>query len=402
MGKRRGSGEGSIRLRPDGRWEARYTLPDGKRRSIMGKTRTEVARKLTEALRDLDRGIVAPKDERQTLGAYLDSWLVTKKPTVEPGYWRRLEECVRLYIKPSLGKVPLTQLTPQHIQRLYAQLLEQYGVPRVQKTHVALHKALNDALRMDLVARNVADLVDKPKTRHVEMQVYKPEQASQLLAAAQRDRLEALYVLMLTTGCRLGELLGLRWDALNLERRELHVTSVLKEVKGQRSLGEPKTPHSRRTIPLTQLAVDLLRNHHVAQLAEQLKYGPDWNPQQLVFCSTAGTAYLMSNWHRSQYRPLLKRAGLPYIRPHDIRHTAATLLLLDGVPVIVVSRMLGHANVAFTLQTYGHVLAEMREMARDAMERRFSSPVVAKAGRSTSVLANWGQDWGQTKTRGSS
>src|SRR5690349_17333832 len=100
MAGRRGNNEGNIRKRHDGRWEARYTLPDGKRRSIMGKTRADVAKRLTEALRDLDRGVIAPKDERQTLGQYLDSWLVTKKPTVEPGYWRRLEESVRIYIKP--------------------------------------------------------------------------------------------------------------------------------------------------------------------------------------------------------------------------------------------------------------------------------------------------------------
>lgn len=192
------------------------------------------------------------------------------------------------------------------------------------------------------------------------------------MAAARGDRLEALYVLMLTTGCRLGELLGLRWEALDLERRELHVRSVLKEVKNRRSLGRPKTPHSRRAIPLTQLAVDLLREHHVAQTVERLQYGVGWNCDQLVFCTTTGTAYSMSNWHRQQCQPLLKKAGLPYVRPHDLRHTAATLLLLDKVLAIVVSRMLGHANVAFTLQTYGHVLAEMREEARDAMERRFS------------------------------
>src|SRR5262249_24773154 len=145
------------------------------------------------------------------------------------------------------------------------------------KVHVTLHKALADALRQDLVARNVADQVDKPKNRHVEMKVYTPEQTKQLLAAAQGDRLEVLYVHMLTTASRLGELVGLRWDALDLERKELHVSSVLKEVKGRRSLGRPKTPHSRRAIPLTQLAVDLLRKHHAAQAAERLKNGPDWN-----------------------------------------------------------------------------------------------------------------------------
>jgi integrase len=127
MTGRRGNGEGSIRERADGRFEARYTV-DGTRRSIMGKTRVEVREKLTEALRNLDLGITTPLDGRQTLGEYLDSWLVTKKPMVELGYWRRLEESVRLYIKPVLGKIPLTKLTPQQIQHLYAQILEQWGL----------------------------------------------------------------------------------------------------------------------------------------------------------------------------------------------------------------------------------------------------------------------------------
>jgi len=189
---------------------------------------------------------------------------------------------------------------------------------------------------------------------------------------------------MLTTGCRWGELVGLRWEALDLERRELHVTSVLKEIKNKRYLGSPKTPRSRRTIPLTQLAVDLLHRHKIAQAEERLKNGSGWNPEHLVFCTSTGTAFAASNWHREYYRPLIRKARLPYIRPHDVRHTAATLLLLDGVPAIVVSRMLGHTNVAFTLQTYGHVLAEMREMARDAMEKRFGSPLAANPEKSSS------------------
>jgi integrase len=126
---------------------------------------------------------------------------------------------------------------------------------------------------------------------------------------------------------------------------------------------------SRRTIPLTQTAIEALKRHRVEQVTERLKYGPHWNPYQLVFVTTHGTAYARSNWHTQQYRPMLKKAELPYIRPHDLRHTAATLLLLEGVQPIVVSEMLGHASVGFTPSTYGHAQAEMRKPARDAMER---------------------------------
>lgn len=369
---RRGNGEGSIRLRPDGRWEARYTLPDGTRHSIMGKTRAEVAKKLTEALRNLDRGIIAPKDERLTLGAFLDNWLVTKKPEVEHGYWVRCEAYVRLYIKPALGRIPLVQLTAHQLAKLYAHRLEAGAAANtVRHLHATIHAALEDALRLDLVARNVADLVRPPKAPHLEMKTFTPEQANLFLETATGDNLEALYVLMLTSACRLGELLGLRWPALDLERGEMRITSAMKDVLGHRTLGRPKTPRSRRTIPLTPLAVASLKRHKAKQAEERLAQGGDWNPDQLVFCTTVGTPWSQSNFRTREYIAMLHKAGLPYIRPHDLRHTAATLLLLEGVQPLVVSEMLGHASVAFTLAVYGHVLADMRKPARDAMERLF-------------------------------
>ena len=370
---RRGNNEGSIRHRADGRWEARYTLPDGARRSIMGKTRADVRERLTEALRNLDRGIIAPKDERLTFGAYLDNWLAAKKPEVELGYWVRCEAYVRLHIKPAVGKVPLVKLTAQQLSKLYAARLEAGAAANtVRHLHATIHAALEDALRLDLVGRNVADLVRPPKAPHLDMKTYTPEQANQLLEAAAGDRLEAFYVLMLTTACRLGELLGLRWRAVDLERGEMQITTAMKDVGGHHQLGQPKTLHSKRTIPLTPLAIASLKRHKIRQAEEKLATPlPDWNLQGLVFCTTVGTAYSQTNWRKQHYIPMLRKAGLPYIRPHDLRHTAATLLLLEGVQPLVVSEMLGHASVAFTLGTYGHVQAEMRKPARDAMQRLF-------------------------------
>ena len=371
--KRRGVGEGNIRQRPhDGRWEARYYLPDGSRRSIMGKTRQEVAKKLAEALRDLDRGVTAPKDNRITFGDYLDSWLQTKKADAEHSYWVRCEQYIRVHIKPALGRVPLVKVTAQQLSALYAKkLADGKASNMVRHMHATIHVALEDAMRLDLVARNVADLVKPPKAPHLEMKVYTPEQANQLLEAAKGDRLEALYILMLTSACRLGELLGLRWQAIDLERGEMQITSALKDVGGQKWLGKPKTAHSRRTIPLTQTAIRSLKRHKARQAEEKLAHGASWNPEQLVFVTSVGTSYERTNWRVQQYAPMLRKAGLEYVRPHDLRHTAATLLLLEGVQPLVVSEMLGHASVAFTLATYGHVLAEMRKPARDAMERLF-------------------------------
>jgi integrase len=367
---RRGNGEGSIMQRPDGRWHGRITI-DGARKHIYGKTRAEVTKRMLALRHDAQSGLPYV-DGRQSLGAYLDTWLITKKPEVEHSYWLRCDQYVRLHIKPSLGRVSLTKLTAQQLSTLYARKLgEGSAANSVRHLHATIHAALEDALRLNLVGRNVADLVRPPKAPHLEMKTYTPDQANALLAAAKGDRLEALYVLMLTTACRLGELLGLRWPALDLERGEMQIASALKDVASHRSLGTPKTPRSRRTIPLTPLAIECLRRHRKAQLEERLTKSASWNPQQLVFVTTTGNGYARTNWHVQHYRRLIKRAGLPYVRPHDLRHTAATLLLLEGVQPIVVSEMLGHANVAFTLSTYGHVQAEMRKPARDAMERLF-------------------------------
>jgi integrase len=338
----------------------------------MGKTRAEVREKLTKALRDLDRGIIAPKDERRTFGDYLDQWLETKKPEIEHSYWVRLEIFIRKDIKPTLGKVPLVKLSAHQLSALYARKMEEGSAANtVRHLHATIHAALEDALRLDLVARNVAHLVRPPKAPHLEMQVYTPEQANQLLDAAKGDRLETLYLLMLTSACRLGEMLGLRWSALDLERGEMKIHSALKDVQGHRALGTPKTPHSRRTIPLTPVAVASLKRHRMHQAEERLAHGAEWNPDQLVFVTSNGTSYSQTNWRKQQYIPMIRKAGLPYIRAHDLRHTAATLLLLEGVQPLVVSEMLGHSSVAFTLATYGHILAEMRMPARDAMERLF-------------------------------
>lgn len=268
----------------------------------------------------------------------------------------------------------MVKLSAHQLTALYAKKTEDGVAPNtVRHLHATIHVALEDALRLDLVARNVADLVRPPKAPHLEMKTYTPEQANQLLEAAAGDRLEALYALMLTSACRLGELLGLRWAALDLERGEMRITTAMKDVQGHRRLDKPKTPNSRRTIPITPLAIASLTRHKLRQLEERLKHSADWNPLQLVFVTSNGTPYSQTNWRKQQYIPMLQKAKLPYIRTHDLRHTAATLLLLEGVQPLVVSEMLGHASVAFTLATYGHVQAEMRKPARDAMERLFGS-----------------------------
>jgi integrase len=223
--RKRGNNEGTIRKRSDGRWEARITLEDGSRKSVYGTTRQEAAARMAELLRDLAKGL--PVDgERQTVREYMISWLATVKPTIESTTWQRYGEYVRLHTIPRLGGIALSRLTPQQVQSLYAAKLED-GLSRttVSHLHALLHSALNDALRQGLVQRNVCDLVNPPRKRKVEMMTLTPEQARLFLEAARVDRLEALYVVALTTGMREGELFALKWRDVNVDTGAIHGSS---------------------------------------------------------------------------------------------------------------------------------------------------------------------------------
>jgi integrase len=371
---RRSKGEGNIRLRADGRYEARLGSGN-KSKSIFGKTRKEVTEKLNKLKYDLQRGLPLPQDERQTVEQYLTAWLDSKKTTLEPTTFKRYAEVLRLYVYPKLGSIPLTKLTAQQIQALYTQVLDLGRAQNtVNKIHIALHKALQDALRMDLVSRNVADFVDKPKTEpRQEMKTYTPTQLNQLWEAASEDKLEALYILLPTTGCRLGELLGLRWECVDLARGEIRVTAAMKDMAGKQWLDTPKTARSRRTIPLTAMAVEALQRHQLQQKVIGMAHGPQWNPLGLVFCTGAGNALSQTNFRKRYYIPMLEKAGLPYIRPHDQRHTNASVQLDQGTPLHVVSAMLGHASPVTTLNAYSHLMPGQREEARDTLDLLFGT-----------------------------
>jgi integrase len=367
MGKR-GNGEGSIIRRADGRWQARITLGGGKRISLYARTRQEVAHKLSETLRDRDKGLLAA-GEPQTVDQYLASWLETVRPTLRESTWIRYEKFVRVQLRPAVGGVQLNKLSAQQVQALYAALLEQGLSPTtVHHLHTVLHHALKDAQRLGLVVRNVADLVDPPRMAERVMHVYTPEQAQALLAAARGQRLEALVALALTTGMRQGELLALRWGDVDLTSGTLQVRHTRQQTRDGFRQGPPKTRSGRRRILLTPTAIASLRAQHVRQAAERLQVGAAWRDEDLIFTTGVGTA-LDANNLRKQYVALTQRAGLPRGRFHDLRHTAATLLLLQGVPAKVVSEMLGHASIAITLDLYSHVLPEMQSSAVAAMER---------------------------------
>jgi integrase len=371
MGGKRGNHEGCITRRADGRWEARITLADGRRKSLYAKTRQEVQRKMAQVRRDIEGGLPIV-DERQTLAQFFESWMRSAKHRLKASAYRRYRTNLRYHLLPALGHVVLSRLTPQQVQVLYTGKLDAgMSASSVANIHTVLHSALGEAVRLGLVQRNVADLVQKPRRRRTKMTTLKEEQVQVLLNAIKGNRLEALYVLALSTGMREGELLGLRWNDVELERGFLQVRVSLQESDGpvRRILDEPKTSHSRRRIALSRYAVLTLNEHRKRQDEERRNAGEMWDGRlNLVFTNTIGRPLHPSHMRRRLFGPLLKEAGLPSIRFHDLRHTAATLLLRRGINPKIVSEMLGHANISITLDNYSHVTPDMQQAAAAAMD----------------------------------
>jgi integrase len=371
MGKRRGHNEGSIFERKDGRWVAELFLgfDQGKKQTLRwyGDTRKEVAEELTAALRDRQQGLL-PKAGKERVGQFLDAWMEdVVKNNVRPATYQTYR-----YILKHAGPirdVPLTKLTPQHVQRLYADTLAA-GLGRTAQTlHAVLHRGLGQTVRWGLVPRNVTEAVERPKVQAKEFRALTKEEADGLLKAAEEDRLYALYVLALTCGLRFGELLGLRWEDIDLGAGRLTVNHQLQGTEdGRPVLTAPKTAKSRRTVTLPGTALAALRKHRSRQLEERLRLGEVWRDYGLVFCSEVGTALREPNVRERSFHPLLDRAGLPHIRFHDLRHTAATLLLAQGVHPKLVQEMLGHSSITMTLDLYSHVSPPMMDEVAAKMD----------------------------------
>src|SRR5919112_589988 len=360
MGKR-GNGEGSITRRKDGLYMARYTVQTAtgaKRKALYGKTRSEVAAKLSKALADRESGLTFDADN-VTVGEYLARWLSDSvRGTVRISTFERHEQLVRAHLAPTIGGMKLEKLTPAHVRSLHREKLETGLSPAtVRKIHSTLHKALSQAVADGLIPRNAAD-VKAPRPVPDEMRPLSEAEARTFLDAARGagDRFEALYVLAVTTGLRRGELLGLRWDDADLDRGTLRVGRALVRVGGRHVIGETKTRRGRRRINLTPRTVAALKAHRKRQLEQRVRLAGFYEDHGLIFSSEAGTPLNPENLVKRSFKPLLKKAGLPEIRFHDLRHTCATLLLGRAVHPKLVQELLGHATIAMTLDTYSHYL----------------------------------------------
>jgi integrase len=365
-----GNGEGGItRHKKSGLYMARYTVqtPTGpKRKAVYAKTRREVDEKLTKAKADRDKGLLFDANNL-TVGRYLERWLADSvRDTVKATTYETYERLMLLHLVPALGRVKLKNLTPAHVRGLYREKLDSGLSPSsVQRVHALLHKALKQAVNDGLVPRNVTDAVKAPKQSRKEIPTLTREQARDFLEAAQGDRLETLYVLAIHTGLRQGELLGLKWDDVDLDRGRFQVRRILSAAKDGPVFTTPKN-NQGRSVRLTAQAVQALRDHRKRQVEDRLRRARLWQDHGLVFTTLVGTPLNRHNVFSRSFKPLLQRASLPDVPFHALRHSFATLMLAGGEHPKVVQEMMGHSGIRVTMDFYSHVLPDMQ---KDAVDR---------------------------------
>lgn len=353
-------------------WRFDHVDPNtGRRLTKRGKadTRSQCERDLREAIRKVESGL-ASIDERITVREYLvDRWLPSIASTVRRMTAKRYGEVVRLHIVPELGGIRLAKLSPLDVQRYYAgRLAAGYSPSYVRYDHAVLHRALGQAVRMRVIDRNPTDLVDPPRVVKPQVTAWDALEVSKVLDVADGPSggdLAALWRLALMTGLRRGELLALRWEDVDLDRAHLAVRHTLLPAGGGAwELGEPKSASSRRTIALDGSCVAALRKHRAAQNAERLRLGGIWEDHGFVFTTEIGRPLYPSTL-LTRFQRLVEAAGVRKIRFHDMRHTCATLALIQGVHPKVVQERLGHSKIAMTLDRYSHVTEGLQ---RDAAE----------------------------------
>lgn len=390
--RRRSPGEGAVFEYPKGSGRYRgaitWTDPDGTRhkRVVSGRTSADARAKLDDIRRDLRLGTIAPSGRPDTVEDYLTGWIDKYRLTVRPSTWQSAAMHVRAYLIPALGRLPLARLSPADVEDAMARFLA-HGMPErparrgpgrqnaggvspqtVRHIRSTLRRALADAVRDGKAIRNVAAQARPPRLPHRPITYLTTRDMTRLLDATREDPDGPLYAVAATTGLRLGELLGLAWP--DVEGGRLRVRrSLAATADGGWELAETKTARSRRTIPLPARARAALESQRTRQRFAQHAAGTAWQDRDgLVFTDAAGRPLNPETVSRD-FRKARDRAGVPAVRFHDLRHSAATALLAVGVPLAVISEWLGHAGIGVTASAYAAVVPELMSEAADAMDR---------------------------------
>ena len=374
MAKRKANGEGNIRKRSDGRWEGRYTAgrdPEtGKAiyKNVLAKTQKDCKEKLKQAIEENSK-VDTVKAGQYTVGQWMDVWFENcAKIKVRPSFHKTYRGYIDNHIKPNIGKVPLGKVSSLDLQKLYKKLLSGGRVERIEaknqpkglsaKTvrniNQVISSAMDFAIDQKLIAANPTDGCALPKLEHREMKTLPAEQLASFLRETKESGVFELYYIELATGLRRGELLGLKWEDIDLEQGIIHVRRQIARIDGKIVEAPLKTKNSYRSVSIGQDAVEILKEQRRKTDSEYVFPSPTGGP--------ISPDSVLKMLHR-----VLKRAGLPEIRFHDMRHTFATVALQNGVDIKTVSGMLGHYSAGFTLDTYAHVTTAAQCQAANTM-----------------------------------
>lgn len=362
-----------MKVHPDGKTDIDVKVRswDGEVRRIRKRLPSKEAadRYILKLRHEEAEGILLAEDaDRLTVGAYLKAWLEDSvRGTVARHTYRDYQDKVRLHIAPALGKKRLADLTTQDLNRFYRAKLKTLSASHVRYLHTTMRKALHEAEGADLVRKNVARWAKPPKVEHTEKSVMSVEEAGKFLEAIRGDRLEALYLLAVTTGLRRGELLGLKWEDLDLDKGTLKVSRSLDTYYGPAQENAPKRAASRRPAVLPEPVVAALKKRKVQQHEEKLKAGKAWTNSGYVFATRIGSPERGDNVLARGLKPMMKRAGLPAHNFQTLRRSNATFLVMLGVNPRVAMRCLGHSDVATTMRYYQQAPDELQEKAAKLM-----------------------------------
>lgn len=380
MAKKSASGGGSIRQRPDGRWEARFTVGrdpgTGKQiqRSVYGSTQREARQKLAQAVAEIDKGTYQPPS-KLTVGQWLDVWERDYLGSVKPRTVDSYRTTIKVHIRPALGAIRLEALTAPTIQGFYNGLGRPKGErpglsPKsIKNVHGVLHKALQQAVKVGYIRFNPADACELPRIERKELKPLDDTAISAFLQAVQGHRFEVLYIVTLFTGMREGEVLGLTWDSVDFDRGIIAINKQLQKERGgsgKYHLVSPKNGKGR-TITPASFVMDLLRQHRAAQNRLRLQAGPLWEDSGLVFTDERGH-HLSAQTVYLHFKKLAAAIGRPDARFHDLRHSYAVAAIKSGDDIKTVQGNLGHATAAFTLDVYGHVTDQMQKASAARMD----------------------------------
>lgn len=360
MARKRGQNMGSVYRRNDGRWVGQVTIESEKHYKYF-KTQREAREWVQKTTIQVDDGLSFSATQI-TFKEFMHYWLDSAKPSIRPNTVRQYGYVVNNHIPDGLGKVKLKDLRPEMIQVLINKKLEEgLSTRTVELIFAVVRRALNQAVQQSILPRNPIKGVTKPKPKRPEMVTLTDTQVRTLLLAVRDTRFEALYQIAVTTGMRKGEILGLKWSDLDWVNRTLHVQRQLLRINNQGLVFDaPKSKASRRVIVLGEATIEKLRGHQTLQHKERLFAGERWQEYDLIFPSTIGTPMEPRNCVR-HFKETLREANLPNVRFHDLRHSAASLMLQQGTHPKIVQERLGHASISLTLDTYSHVIPTMQE-----------------------------------------